>query len=79
MPVNQSHLLSVILFTPLVGAILLLLLPRSQDNMHRVIGNVFGILGFVVSLPLVWRFQFGTAGYQFRESYDWIPSIGAHY
>src|SRR5690242_1620763 len=37
------------------------------------------MLGFVVSLPLVWRFQIGTPGYQFRENYDWIPSIGAHY
>src|SRR5207245_1605396 len=42
-------------------------------------GRVFGMLGLVVSLPLIWRFQIGTHGYQFRESYDWIPSIGAHY
>jgi NADH-quinone oxidoreductase subunit M len=77
--VNQTHILSWILFTPVIGAIVLLFVPREWDNAQRVIGNVFGMLGLVVSLPLIWRFQIGTPGYQFRESYDWIPSIGAHY
>ncbi len=75
----DNHLLSVILFTPLAGAILLLFIPRSMDNAHRILGNVFGILGFVVSLPLITRFQPDTGGYQFRETYNWVPSIGAHY
>jgi NADH-quinone oxidoreductase subunit M len=77
--VNQTHILSWILFTPLIGAMVLLFMPREWDNAQRVVGNVFGMLGFVVSLPLIWRFQIGTPGYQFRENYDWIPSIGAHY
>src|SRR2546428_9858952 len=79
MQVTQTHILSWILFTPVIGAIVLLFIPRERDNLHRVIGNVFGMLGLVVSLPLIWRFQIGTPGYQFRENYDWIPSIGAHY
>src|SRR5437016_6332422 len=79
MPVNQTHILSWILFTPLIGAIVLLFVPRQLDNAQRVIGNVFGFLGLAASLPLIWRFQIGTSGYQFRENYDWIPSIGAHY
>jgi len=77
--VNETHILSWILFTPLIGAMVLLFMPREWDNAQRVIGNVFGMLGFVVSLPLIWRFQIGTPGYQFRENHDWIPSIGAHY
>jgi len=75
----NNHMLSVILFTPLVGAILLLFVPRESENGHRVLGNLFALLGFAVSLPLVWRFNVGIPGYQFRESANWIPSIGAHY
>ncbi len=60
MQLNESHILSWILFTPLVGAILLLLVPRERDNVHRVIGNAFGLLGFLVSLPLIWRFPIGS-------------------
>src|SRR5271169_159590 len=75
----DTHILTVIMLTPLVGALLLLFVPRESENGHRVVGNLFGVLGFLVSLPLIWRFDSNTPGYQFRESMDWIPSIGAHY
>jgi NADH-quinone oxidoreductase subunit M len=75
----EQHILSVILFTPLVGAILALFIPRENATAHRVLGNLFGFLGLIVSLPLIWRFQAGQGGFQFVENVDWIPSIGARY
>jgi NADH-quinone oxidoreductase subunit M len=75
----QDHLLSVVLFTPLVGAVLLLFIPREAQFLHKATGNLFGVLGFLVSLPLVVHFQAGNGGYQFTETADWIPSIGAKY
>ena len=75
----SNHLLSVILWTPTVGALVLLFVPRSSPTLHRVVGNLFGVLGFAVSLPLIARFQMGNEGYQFYESSNWIPSIGAKY
>jgi NADH-quinone oxidoreductase subunit M len=79
MELFSNHLLSVILFTPTVGALILLFVPPGSQTVHRVVGNLFGILGFAVSLPLIWRFSVGTDGYQFMETADWIPSIGAKY
>ena len=79
MELLSNHLLSVILFTPTVGALILLFVPPGSQTVHRVVGNLFGILGFAVSLPLIWRFSVGTDGYQFMETADWIPSIGAKY
>src|SRR5579863_356680 len=75
----DNHLLSVIMLTPLLGALVLFLAPRDSQTLHKVLGNFFGLLGLVISLPLLWRFQTGTPGYQFRETMDWIPTIGAHY
>ncbi len=75
----HDHLLSVVLFTPLVGALLLLFIPRDAQMLHRVIGNLFGVLGFLVSIPLVVHFTVGNGGYQFQETANWIPSIGAKY
>jgi NADH-quinone oxidoreductase subunit M len=67
------------LFAPLVGALLLLLVPREAQTLHRIVGNVFGALGFLVSIPLVTRFAAGSEGFSFKETADWIPSIGAKY
>ena len=75
----RHHLLSMVLFTPLVGALLLLAVSRESQMLHRLVGNLFGVLGFVVSLPLVMHFPVGSAGYEFKESAAWIPSIGAKY
>src|SRR5580700_9043322 len=77
----NTHILTVVLFTPLVGSLVLLFVPRDSVTAHRVIGNLFGFLGLIVSLPLIWRFSLDPSAprYQFPETYDWIPSIGAHY
>jgi NADH-quinone oxidoreductase subunit M len=77
----NNHILTVVLFTPLVGAIVLLFVPRASETAHKVIGNLFALIGLLVSLPLIWRFSLDPAAprYQFPESADWIPSIGAHY
>src|SRR5262249_48739414 len=71
----------VVLCTPLVGALLLLLVPRESENAHRVIGNLFAFIGMIVSLPLIWRFSLGPGAdtFQFSENYEWIQSIGARY
>ncbi len=76
---NTSHLLSLILFTPLVGAAVLLALPRTAEAALRWTANLFALAGFAVSVPLWFRLDSSTADYQFVERLDWIPSIGAQY
>jgi NADH-quinone oxidoreductase subunit M len=73
------HILSVVLFTPLVGALLLLFIPRENEQAHKIAGNVFGALGFLVSLPLLRWWNPGDKPFSFEETAEWIPSIGAKY
>ena len=77
----HNHILSIILFTPLAGAILLLFVPRENKNAVRWIANIFALAGLLVSLPLVpwfWAQRF-QPGFKFIEGAPntWIPSIGA--
>ena len=72
-----SHVLSLILFTPLAGALLLLVIPRRHEAAIRWIANLFGVTGLVASLPLWFRYQPQGAAWQFVERAEWIPSIGA--
>jgi NADH-quinone oxidoreductase subunit M len=75
----HANLLSVITYTPLLGAVIVLLLPRASDNAVRWVANAFGLLGFLVSLPLWFWFDRTQIGFQFREVHDWIPAIGVKY
>jgi NADH-quinone oxidoreductase subunit M len=79
MTLFHNHLLSVILFTPLAGALLLLFVPRRHADAIRWIANLFGAAGLAVSLPLWFRFQPQGDTWQFVERGEWIPSIGASY
>ncbi len=79
----QNHILSIILFTPLVGALVLLFVPKENKDAVRWIANLFALGGFLVSLPLVpwfWAQRF-EPGFKFIEGTpnNWIPSIGAGY
>src|SRR5580704_10434006 len=78
---SDSHILSTILFTPLVGAILMLFIPSNRPDLHRWMGNLFGFLGLLVSLPLLWRFNsaMNAPRFQFVTDSLWIRSIGAHF
>src|SRR3954452_19066016 len=78
-----SHILSIILFTPLVGALVLLFVPKENKNAIRWIADIFSIVGLLVSIPLVpmfWALRF-EPGFKFLEGSmnNWIPSIGASY
>jgi NADH-quinone oxidoreductase subunit M len=75
----DQHLLSLILFTPLAGLLVLILLPGNNKNLIRIWANLVGLAGFFISLPLVRRFQNAAPGFQFEEKLDWIPALGAHY
>jgi len=82
----QSHILSIILFTPLVGALVLLFVPKENKDAVRWIANIFALGGFLISLPLVpmfWaqRFEVTPSHFKFLEGApnNWIPSIGAGY
>jgi NADH-quinone oxidoreductase subunit M len=75
----MNHLLSIILFTPLAGALILLLVNKQNENAIRWIANLVALIGFAVSVPLWFRYQPSGADFQFVERAPWIPSVGAEY
>jgi NADH-quinone oxidoreductase subunit M len=75
----DQHLLSMVLFTPLAGLAVLLLLPGENKNLIKVWANLVALAGFLVSLPLASRFDAGNGGYQFVEKAPWIPAMGVQY
>jgi len=74
----MNHILSIVLFTPLAGLIILLFIPGSNARAVKLWANAASFIGFLVSLPLVFQFD-RTKDFQFVERANWIPSIGASY
>ena len=75
----MTHYLSFILFVPLTGALLLLLVPKQNANAIRWIANLVAVIGFAISIPLWFWYNPQDAEFQFIERAPWIPSIGAEY
>ena len=74
-----DHLLSVLVFLPAAGALLLLLLPRQAVGAARSLAIAVSVLELVLSLPLWMRFDVLLQGFQFREKLNWIPQLGISY
>jgi NADH-quinone oxidoreductase subunit M len=75
----RTHVLSIILFTPLAGALLLLFVNKHKEDAIRWIANAFALAGFLVSVPLWFWYDSSNPAWQFTERAAWIPSIGASY
>jgi NADH-quinone oxidoreductase subunit M len=75
----MSWVLSIVLFLPLLGALVALLIPREEEGIARAIGLVTSTLTFLLSLILLVAFEPGTAGFQLETSISWADSIGLRY
>lgn len=76
---NTFPFLSLILFLPVAGAVILLLLPGSRPNLHRWGALITSLIVFVVSLVLWSQFDAGKQGFQFDENVLWYAPIHASY
>jgi len=68
--------LSVITFTPMVAAVLILLLPAQRKNEARAVALAAATFALILSLWTYFNYDQAAAGYQFVEKYNWLPVLG---
>ncbi|MGK5737365.1 NADH-quinone oxidoreductase subunit M [Micromonospora sp. URMC 103] len=71
--------LSVLTVAPLVGALVVALVPRHRPELAKQVAFVWSLLVLVLSVLMWITFQVGGDRFQFRESYPWIPNWGVHF
>ena len=71
--------LSIIIFAPWTGALLLAALPRLGVRAARALALAFSLSTLVLALAALGSFDRASTGYQFVESRDWIASLNVHY
>ena len=76
---TRLPLLSLVVFSPLVGAALLALLPREPAAGVRRAALAFALVPLGLSLWMLARFQKGVGDFQLVERAAWIPQWGIEY
>jgi NADH-quinone oxidoreductase subunit M len=75
----MQNILSLILFSPFIGIVLLLFVNREQRNLIRWIGVGTSVATFVLSLFLYAAFDSSISEMQFIEQYPWITGLDISY
>src|ERR1700694_5419943 len=75
----ESHLLTLVIFLPVLGAVLIALLPRSEGGQQKGIAFLFSLLTFLISIPLWTGFRAGSGRYAFEQRTEWAPALGFSY
>jgi NADH-quinone oxidoreductase subunit M len=68
--------LSVITFTPIVAALLILMLPAQRKNQARAVALAAAAFALILSLWVYFNYDQAAGGYQFIERYNWLPMLG---
>ncbi|MBY4129043.1 NADH-quinone oxidoreductase subunit M [Rhodococcus fascians] len=71
--------LTVLWVLPIVGAILVAVVPADRATMARSVAVGFAAVTLVVSVVLAVQFVSGGDRYQFVEDHSWIAAFGARY
>ena len=78
----DNYILTLITFLPLLGCVVILCMPKTQERALKIVATAFSLLIFMVCAYLFWAFDKSGAAlgvYQFQEVRKWIPAIGVSY
>jgi NADH-quinone oxidoreductase subunit M len=68
--------LSIITFTPMVAAVIMLLLPAQRKNETRAVALAAATFALILSFWVYFNYNQAAGGYQFVEKYNWLPVLG---
>ena len=72
-------LLTALWLTPLIGALVVVVLPPSASRAARPLALLASLVTLALAIVVASGFEPGGERYQFVEAREWIPSFGATY
>ena len=76
----MNFILSIAIWTPISLGILLLILQKNLSaNIIYKLGNIFGFISFLITIPLYIFFDTTYSGFQFQEISPWISHFSIQY
>jgi NADH-quinone oxidoreductase subunit M len=71
--------LTTIGVVPLIGVILIMLVPRRGMVLAKRIALLTSLVVVALVVAMATQYDKNAPGYQFKEKHDWIPAFGVHY
>jgi NADH-quinone oxidoreductase subunit M len=75
----QFPILSLIVFTPMVAALLILLIKPERKTEIRVAALAAAVFALLLSVLVYFSYDKIAGGYQFIEKHAWMPILGIGY
>jgi len=72
---NSFPILPALVLAPMIGALIIAVLPQSRPEVARQIAVVTSLLTAVLSIVVLVQFKTGDAGYQFVVQQTWVESL----
>ncbi len=73
-------LLSLVIWTPILGGVLVLFASKEeQAGMAKIIALAVAVITFLLTIPLYTSFDLATYQMQFVENTPWIPAFNINY
>jgi NADH-quinone oxidoreductase subunit M len=72
--------ITYLIFTPLVGALIMMLVPKGQEAAHKVVALVTSLVAAGIGIWILFNFKYDQAGsMQFTADLPWITAINSRY
>jgi len=76
---SSIPVLSLVIFVPWIGALVLASLPRLGERASRVLALAFSLSTIALAIACLGSFECASTGYQFVERHNWIGALNVHY
>ena len=72
--------LTLAIFLPLVGAMIMMAFPKSEEGLHKMIALATSLVVGAIGVVLLFSFDYGRADeLQWQVTVDWIDVISTQY
>jgi NADH-quinone oxidoreductase subunit M len=72
--------LTYAIFAPLVGALIMMLIPKGQESLHKIVAMATALVTAGIGVFVLATFDYGRAGeMQFPVDIPWISAINSRY
>jgi NADH-quinone oxidoreductase subunit M len=75
----MDYLLTLITFVPLIGVLLILLVPSEEERTIKRTAIGVSVVPLLLAIYLWFAYDRGLGGFQFEANASWIPAINVNY